>query len=109
MTEYLDKLKDPRWQKKRLEIFERDGWTCKKCEDSESTLHIHHLVYLNGKDPWEIPDGFLITLCQKCHEENNPDLLNLIGILLDTIWRDDWKFGNRRYQEQLTNVTHILL
>ena len=24
---YSDKLKDPRWQRKRLEIFERDNWT----------------------------------------------------------------------------------
>lgn len=25
---YAEKLKDPRWQKRRLEIFERDDWTC---------------------------------------------------------------------------------
>jgi hypothetical protein len=35
---YSDKLKDPRWQKKRLEVFERDGWCCQCCGDSESPL-----------------------------------------------------------------------
>jgi hypothetical protein len=25
---YSDKLKDPRWQKKRLQIMERDNWCC---------------------------------------------------------------------------------
>lgn len=66
---YSDKLKDPRWQKKRLEIFERDGWACTLCGDSEQTLHIHHLCYQKGKDPWEYEDKHLLTLCANCHEE----------------------------------------
>lgn len=67
MSDYFEKLKDPRWQKKRLEIFERDGWRCKECYSKEKTLHVHHLFYLKGKEPWEIPNGFLITLCEDCH------------------------------------------
>lgn len=66
-TDYFEKLKDPRWQKKRLEIFERDGWRCKECYSKEKTLHVHHLFYLKGKEPWEIPNGFLVTLCEDCH------------------------------------------
>ena len=62
---YLDLLKDPRWQKKRLEILERDGWACKLCGDKESTLAVHHCGY-HGK-PWESPDEELETLCEKCH------------------------------------------
>jgi 5-methylcytosine-specific restriction endonuclease McrA len=34
---YGDKLKDPRWQKRRLEIFKRDEWTCQQCGDTETT------------------------------------------------------------------------
>lgn len=64
---YSDKLKDPRWQKKRLEILERDGWMCKFCCDNESTLHVHHLVY-SGKDPWDADEDHLIALCEDCHE-----------------------------------------
>lgn len=66
---YLAKLRDPRWQKKRLEILERDGWTCQKCYDSESTLHVHHRWYTKGADPWECPDYQLVTLCEGCHED----------------------------------------
>ena len=61
---YSDKLKDPRWQKKRLEVLERDGWKCRYCHAADKPLHVHHLVYLKNKDPWEINNGFLITFCE---------------------------------------------
>lgn len=68
-SKYSEKLKDPRWQKKRLEILERDKWTCRICEDTTSTLVVHHRDYLPGKEPWEYPDDLLITLCEDCHIE----------------------------------------
>lgn len=43
---YAEKLRDPRWQKKRLKIFERDGWACQDCRSTTNTLNLHHL--LNG-------------------------------------------------------------
>lgn len=64
---YKEKLKDPRWQKKRLEILSRDNFKCKKCGDEESTLHVHHYVYLKGLDPWEYKNRDLDTLCKDCH------------------------------------------
>jgi hypothetical protein len=66
-ADYFEKLKDPRWQKKRLEILERDGWRCKECAEDTKTLHVHHLLYQKGMEPWEIPNGFLVTLCEDCH------------------------------------------
>lgn len=66
---YSDKLKDPRWQKKRLKIMERDNWKCYNCDDEESTLNIHHKKYIKGRDPWEYPDKLLVTVCEKCHKE----------------------------------------
>jgi hypothetical protein len=68
---YSEKLKDPRWQKKRLEIFNRDNWTCLKCGSSTKTLVVHHLKYKS--DPWEIEDEFLKTLCEDCHNESHDD------------------------------------
>jgi hypothetical protein len=68
MSNYSELLKDPRWQKKRLLVFERDNWTCQSCLDTESTLHVHHTKYI-GEFPWECPDEYLMTLCEKCHEE----------------------------------------
>lgn len=64
---YSKKLKDPKWQKKRLEILNRDDWKCKSCGDKEKTLHVHHTGY-RGTDPWDTPDNMLITLCEDCHE-----------------------------------------
>ncbi len=65
---YIEKLRDPRWQKKRLKILERDEWSCQICGDSTSTLHVHHRRYLRGKDPWDYDDALLTTLCEECHE-----------------------------------------
>ncbi len=64
---YSEKLRDPRWQKKRLEIFNRDDWTCQKCGSKKDELHAHHKKYINGFDPWDYPSESLITYCYKCH------------------------------------------
>lgn len=66
MNTYSEKLKDPRWQKKRLEILDRDQFTCQFCFDKESTLHVHHIKYVN--EPWQIDNKYLISLCFDCHE-----------------------------------------
>ena len=65
---YADKLKDPRWQKKRLEILERSEWACLNCGDSESPLHVHHLVYERGVEPWDHDNQYLVAVCVDCHE-----------------------------------------
>lgn len=75
-TSYAEKLKDPRWQRKRLEILERDGWACVLCDDATNTLHVHHWYYTKGKEPWEYPARALATLCESCHaqeEERRPE------------------------------------
>jgi hypothetical protein len=68
--QYFEKLKDPRWQKKRLKIFERDGWACNECAAKKFTLHVHHIEY-TCCDPWDEPDKNLITLCENCHDLNH--------------------------------------
>ena len=60
MKSYQEKLKDPRWQKRRLEIFERDSWKCTICGNDKITLHIHHKEY--DGDPWDAPSQCLETL-----------------------------------------------
>lgn len=63
---YSEKLKDPRWQKKRLSIMSRDHFKCRMCGDKETTLNVHHLSY-NG-NPWEQENDKLLTLCRHCHQ-----------------------------------------
>ena len=65
---YSELLKDPRWQKRRLQILDRDKFTCQHCGETTKTLHVHHIHYYTGMLPWEYADGLLITLCYECHE-----------------------------------------
>lgn len=67
MATYSELLKDPRWQKKRLEIFQRDNFMCRDCFSTEKTLCVHHILY-ESLNPWETSDKFLITLCEECHK-----------------------------------------
>ena len=94
---YSDLFKDPRWQKKRLEILQRDNFKCRSCKDDLSTLHVHHLCYDYKIDPWDYKNDDLITLCETCHEalhyleanknisiyETFVPLLKLLGGLVD--------------------------
>jgi len=64
---YAEKLKDPRWQKKRLDIMNRDDWKCNGCNRKDITLHVHHKEYINGRKPWEYDDDNFMTLCESCH------------------------------------------
>lgn len=65
---YSEQLLSPKWQKKRLEILQRDGFACKLCKDTETTLHIHHIYYTKGAKPWEYENEALDTLCSDCHK-----------------------------------------
>lgn len=66
---YSEKLKDPRWQKRRLHILERDQWACQRCFGTEDTLHVHHRWY-HG-EPWDAPEEALETLCVDCHDSES--------------------------------------
>jgi hypothetical protein len=65
---YSEQLKDPRWQKLRLEIMDRDGFACKTCGRKNRTLNVHHKRYIKGNAPWEYAAVDLVTLCEKCHK-----------------------------------------
>lgn len=66
---YIDLLKDPRWQRKRLEILTRDDFKCRFCGNKDQTLHIHHQYYIHGAKPWEYSGELLVTLCSSCHSK----------------------------------------
>jgi hypothetical protein len=58
---------DPRWQQRRLEILQRDQWTCQRCGQREHSLQVAHLGYLPDWPPWELPPQQFCTLCRPCH------------------------------------------
>jgi hypothetical protein len=90
MKNYSELLKDPRWQKKRLEILESDNWSCRRCEDKSNMLAVHHLYYKKGANPWEYDNSALITLCDKCHKEGH-----------NTDWKQAFLDLNLSYQTLL--------
>jgi hypothetical protein len=79
---YLDKLKNPKWQKKRLEILNRDKFECQSCYDTESMLVVHHRVYEKGCEPWEYDNKYLVTLCEDCHTKEHEEKLQYESLLL---------------------------
>ena len=104
-TNYSKKLLDPRWQKKRLEIFNRDHFYCQQCFDNESTLHVHHKRYFSGKEPWDIEDKYLVTLCEECHANETEQLpivqRNLIDTLKENFFSCDIKKINDGFENML--------
>ena len=64
---YSELLRSPMWQKKRLEIMERDNFTCQHCGCNDMELQVHHKVYHEDLNPWEYDNDDLITLCGCCH------------------------------------------
>lgn len=84
MTTYYEKLKSPKWQKKRLEILSERGFGCEVCSDKDSQLHVHHKIYKKGVSPWSYPSYNYSVLCEECHKDahNTIDAMNeLVGVL----------------------------
>lgn len=70
-SEYAQERKDPRWQRKRLEIMKRDDFECVDCGSKDKTLNVHHAYYISGRKPWHYPNWSLSTLCWECHKERH--------------------------------------
>ena len=74
---YAEQLKSPKWQKKRLEILERDDFACVACGDKERQLHVHHGYYEKDRLLWDYEEETLHTLCNHCHELTHENLLEI--------------------------------
>jgi len=72
-TTYSEKLRDPKWQRRRLEMFTLADWKCQRCANPHEELHVHHTRYFKGREPWEYEDQWLRVLCAKCHAAEHPD------------------------------------
>lgn len=94
---WFERLQDPRWQRKRLEIMQRDKFMCQCCHETSLHLNVHHKYYENGKDPWDYEDKTLITLCKECHliaEDTKKLLIKMI-------------FGDSTIQDQLNFIKEL--
>lgn len=70
---YAEKLKSPKWQKKRLEILNLRGFKCELCNNEEKELHVHHRFYLKGRQPWQYDNDIFQVLCSDCHEKQHKE------------------------------------
>jgi hypothetical protein len=68
VSEFWEKYKDPRWQRRRLEVMQNVGFCCEGCGSTTKTLNVHHKFYRKGRDPWQYNDDELMCLCEDCHE-----------------------------------------
>lgn len=73
---YAQQLRDPRWQRRRLEVMQEHKFTCEECGMNDRELgelgvqlSVHHVYYLSGKNLWEYPHCLLMCLCIPCHIE----------------------------------------
>lgn len=78
---YKDDLLSPEWQRKRLEIMQRDNWRCTLCGTNKNSLTVHHLYYAYGKKPHEYDDESLVTLCRDCHETAHNEVAKISSLI----------------------------
>lgn len=104
---YSKKLLDPRWQKKRLEILQRDKFTCTLCGNDRETLHVHHKYYESGYEPWDYEKDTLITLCSTCHEEEGIFIKEQTECLLINLKTNPFLFSQTFYIIEAMTYLHI--
>lgn len=80
-SELKCRLGRKKWKQIRKFIMERDNYTCQKCLNNKTNIHIHHIkpYRFGGKDE---PDN-LISLCPSCHMKE--EYIALIKIYSEAI------------------------
>jgi hypothetical protein len=66
---YQEQLLDPRWLKKRQEVFDYYSFgrpICIVCL-SINRIEVHHKRYIYGRMAWEYSKFELVPLCHDCH------------------------------------------
>jgi hypothetical protein len=86
---YEQLLRDPRWQRRRLDIFNRDNFACQACCETTRELHVHHVRYIGGP-PWESPSEDLQTLCSDCHTNEGIAFVRIDRDYSETTERSVW-------------------
>lgn len=82
MKTYAQKLQAPRWQKARLRKLDKAGWACENCGNDKEQLHVHHPVYVKGREPWQYEDDELQVLCHICHADHHAAEAELSALIV---------------------------
>ncbi|MDA7087121.1 HNH endonuclease [Pseudomonas sp. SA3-5] len=66
--------RDRNWKEVAQRIRRRDGFKCMECGATNTTLDVHHIIYLSHHGTNQ--QNNLITLCRKCHETEHDRLFD---------------------------------
>ena len=68
--------KSSAWEKKRLEILERDNYECQVCKEEGGfapATTVHHLKHLEDRLDLALDDDNLVSVCAACHNREHPE------------------------------------
>lgn len=68
---YIEQLRHPNWQRRRLESLQAADWQCTSCGEKDRMLQVHHKRYVKGRMAWEYELSELAVLCEACHAEQH--------------------------------------
>ena len=75
-----DLRKKSLWKNKSIEIRQRDRYLCRYCLSkgiiTADGLSVHHIIPINENSDYWLDNDYLITLCDKCHEEADRGLID---------------------------------
>ncbi len=74
---YTEALRDPRWQRRRLEKMQEASFCCEECGAADKPLNIHHKHYKKHARPWEYDLKDLSCLCDDCHDKTHRPQRNI--------------------------------
>lgn len=100
-----DKYNNPKWIEFRKIILEIDNNRCQKCFTNKGQLCAHHIAYINGRELWEYPTSFLITLCSDCHNQWHRD--NKAMVFTEEDFIAIKKLPKKEYNLFMTNLWKI--
>lgn len=81
-TQWAVQYRNPKWQKKRLEVMQANEFSCQVCGDKDETLNVHHKAYIKGRKVWEYDAEQLECLCETCHKTVHEQKEKLDALLL---------------------------
>jgi 5-methylcytosine-specific restriction endonuclease McrA len=81
MLSRREQLNHPLWQRKRLEIMNRDNFKCLICGADNKKLNVHHICYFPDLHLWEYDNELLKTVCEDHHEQLTYDLPKIAGLM----------------------------
>ena len=100
-----EELRNIRWEKKRIEILERDGERCQAIDEygeqcrktlKEEKLQVHHRNY-TAANIWDEPSVNLITLCKEHHKQEQFALGKSALKVSSALMKSNWMVKHRKF------------